>query len=132
LCRELDPDDVPGEVLFNRVMEMENRDLTPDGVRAEAAGVSYYGSLTEDELNRCLRPVTQAVREGPAALAAAMAADAKLRARFLYMLALPTDWPAKLLPSVCAAMPPEEAQRLLRQVLLADPRGSLTKRVAMA
>ena len=123
---------MPGEVLFNRVMEMENRDLTPDGVRAEAAGVSYYGSLTEDELNRCLRPVTQAVREGPAALAAAMAADAKLRARFLYMLALPTDWPAKLLPSVCAAMPPEEAQRLLRQVLLADPRGSLTKRVAMA
>ena len=61
-----------------------------------------------------------------------MAADAKLRARFLYMLALPTDWPAKLLPSVCAAMPPEDAQRLLRQVLLADPRGSLTKRVAMA
>ena len=44
----------------------------------------------------------------------------------------PTDWPAKLLPSVCAAMPPEDAQRLLRQVLLADPRGSLTKRVAMA
>ena len=29
-------------------------------------------------------------------------------------------------------MPPEEAQRLLRQVLLADPRGSLAKRVAMA
>ena len=88
--------------------------------------------MNEEELNRCLKPVTQAVREGPDALAAAMAADAKLRARFLYMLALPTDWPAKLLPSVCAAMPPEEAQRLLRQVLLADPRTSLTKRVAMA
>lgn len=132
LCRELDPDDVPGEVLFNRVMDMETRALTPEQVRAEAASVSYYGSLNEEELNRCLKPVTQAVREGPGALAAAMAADAKLRARFLYMLALPTDWPAKLLPSVCAAMPPEDAQRLLRQVLLADPRGSLTKRVAMA
>ena len=132
LCRELDPDDVPGEVLFNRVMDMETRALTPDQVRAEAASVSYYGSLNEEELNRCLKPVTQAVREGPGALAAAMAVDAKLRARFLYMLALPTDWPAKLLPSVCAAMPPEDAQRLLRQVLLADPRGSLTKRVAMA
>ena len=132
LCRELDPDDVPGEVLFNRVMDMETRELTPDQVRAEAASVSYYGSLNEEELNRCLKPVTQAVREGPGALAAAMAADAELRARFLYMLALPTDWPAKLLPSVCAAMPPEDAQRLLRQVLLADPRGSLTKRVAMA
>lgn len=121
LCRELDPDDVPGEVLFNRVMDMETRALTPEQVRAEAASVSYYGSLNEEELNRCLKPVTQAVREGPGALAAAMAADAKLRARFLYMLALPTDWPAKLLPSVCAAMPPEDAQRLLRQVLLADP-----------
>lgn len=41
LCRELDPDDVPGEVLFNRVMDMETRALTPDQVRAEAASVSY-------------------------------------------------------------------------------------------
>lgn len=68
LCRELDPDDVPGEVLFNRVMDMETRALTPDQVRAEAASVSYYGSLNEEELNRCLKPVTQAVREGPGAL----------------------------------------------------------------
>lgn len=65
LCRELDPDDVPGEVLFNRVMDMETRALTPEQVRAEAASVSYYGSLNEEELNRCLKPVTQAVREGP-------------------------------------------------------------------
>ena len=132
LCRELDPDDVPGEVLFNRVMDMEARVLTPRQVKAEAAGISYYGSLNESELDQCLRPVTQAVSEGAEALAAALTEDAKLRARFLYMLSLPAEWPAHLLPSVCAAMPPREAQRLLREVLLTDSRGSLVKRVAMA
>lgn len=132
LCRELDPDDVPGEVLFNRVMDMEARDLTPRQVKAEAAGISYYGSLNESELDQCLRPVTQAVSEGAEALAAALTEDAKLRARFLYMLSLPAEWPAHLLPSVCAAMPLREAQRLLREVLLTDSRGSLVKRVAMA
>lgn len=123
LCRELDPDDVPGEVLFNRVMDMETRALTPDQVRAEAASVSYYGSLNEEELNRCLKPVTQAVREGPGALAAAMAADAEAAGAFpLYA------GPAYGLAGKAASLRvrgharPEDAQRLLRQVLLADPR----------
>ena len=132
LCRELDPDDVPGEVLFNRVMDMETRALTPEQVRAEAASVSYYGSLNEEELNRCLKPVTQAVRGRPRSAGRRHGCGCEAAGAFPLYAGPAYGLAAKLLPSVCAAMPPEDAQRLLRQVLLADPRGSLTKRVAMA
>ncbi|MCI6378052.1 MAG: hypothetical protein MR842_09895 [Clostridiales bacterium] len=130
LCRELDPDDVPGEVLFNRMLALEG--MSGKALMREAAQLSYYGAMSPRELEDCLAPVKRLLHEGPQALAQAMLADGKLWARMLYLFTLPVEWAGGLLPALCAAMPDAQAQRFLRETLLTGPADSQVKRVAAA
>ncbi len=130
LCRELDPDDVPGEVLFQRMQALEG--LTGKALEREAEQISYYGVMSPRELEDCLAPVKNLLSEGPQALARAMLADGKLWARMLYLFTLPAEWASGLLPALCTAMPGAQAQRFLRETLLTGPADSQVKRVAAA
>lgn len=132
LCRELDPDDMFGEVLFNRIMALKESAPAKEDVVREARRMAYYGVLLSGELELYFGPIMEALGRGVEALAALIETDDKLRGRFLYMLRLLPDRPALLLPAVCGAMRPEAAQRLLREVLLLDCSGALGKRLAMA
>lgn len=131
LCREIDPDDVPSEFLFARVMDFQQQALSPEALRKAARSVSFYGSCTEQELNACMQPFWKATQEGPQQLAEAIRQDERLRRRLLFVQTLPVDWPLMLLDGVCRHLPPEECEALLREVLIQHPTESAAKRYAM-
>ncbi len=131
LCREIDPDDVPSDLLFMRVMGWEEQNLSPDEVRRAARGVSFYGSCTGAELDACARPFIDALQSSASALGSAIAEDDRLRRRLLFLLTLPLDWPVTILQIVCSQLPDDQRETLLREVLLQHPAESAAKRYAM-
>ena len=131
LCREIDPDDVPSETLFARVMDFQQQALSPAKVRKAARNVSFYGSCSTAELSACAAPFWEIVQEGPQAMADAIRQDDRLRRRLLFLLTLPLQWPATLLGTVCSHLPADECEALLREVLMQHPADSPAKRCAM-
>jgi len=132
LCREVDPDDIPSEALFARVMEWEQQSITREALRKAAQTVSFYGSCSEAELAVYARPIWEAMGDRPQMLADALLADERLRRRLLFLLTMPIKWPALLLNAVCDHMPPNDCEPLLREVLMQHPSESPAKRCAMA
>ncbi len=132
LCREIDPDDVPSENLFARVMDFQQQGLNPEEVCRAARDVSFYGSCTEAELAACAQPFWESVREGPQTLSDAVRQDERLRRRLLFLLTLPLQWPVTLLGAVCSQLPRDECEALLREVLMQHPADSPAKRYAMS
>ena len=132
LCREIDPDDIPSEALFARVMEWQKQGISPEELRKAAQSVSFFGSCSEMELAMYAQPLWQAVKQGPQALADAIRQDERLRRRMLFLLTLPLEWPVVLLNAVCACLPADETEALLREVLLQHPADSPAKRSAMS
>ena len=132
LCREIDPDDVPSETLFARVMELQQQNPSPEEVRRVAKDVSFYGSCTTVELSDCAHPFWESVQEGPEAMAGAILQDDRLRRRLLFLLTLPLQWPVTLLGAVCSHLPADECEALLREVLMQHPADSPAKRYAMS
>ncbi len=131
LCREIDPDDVPSEFLFARVMDWQQQGISPPRLRKIARNVSFYGSCTQEELSAAVQPFWQISEEGPKALAEAIRQDDRLRRRLLFMQTLPVEWPLMLLDGVCRHLPPEESEALLREALMQHPADSAAKRYAM-
>lgn len=131
LCREIDPDDIPSEALFARVMDWEQQDISPDALRHAAKSVSFLGVCTEQELAACMQPFWEAAEEGPQGLAEAIRQDDRLRRRLLFVQTLPVEWPLMLLDGVCRHLPENESEALLREVLMQHPADSAAKRYAM-
>jgi len=118
------------DALLTRMTAMQG--LDPREIRRQAREISWYGSVTPQELQACAAPVTEMLGEGPQALADAVCTDHRLRQRFLQLMALPLDWPGTLLAGAAMAMPPQERACLMREVLLQHPSPSAAKRVAVA
>ena len=125
LCREIDPDDVPSETLFGRVMAWQERSIAPKQLRREAKGVSFSGSCTDEELSAFAAPFLTALQAEPFTL------DQSLRRRLLFLLTLPVTWPVSLLQLVCERLSPPEQEALLREVLMQHPAERPAKRFAM-
>lgn len=130
LCREIDPDDIPGEVVFNRMRAME--DGGPEQVKKEARGFSYCGMCTMEDIQRIVEPLFEAMGDSPQALGRAIAEDENLYRRFLFFLTLETDWAAGLLDAASRSMPEDRRERLLREVLVMQPEARMVKRAAVA
>jgi len=131
LCREIDPDDVPSETLFARVMVWEQQGVTPQALCKAAQNVSFYGACTFEEMNAYAQPFWEAAEEGPQGLADAILQDDRLRRRLLFIQTLPVEWPLMLLDGVCRHLPQTEREALLREVLMQHPAESAAKRYAM-
>lgn len=127
LCREIDPDDVSGELLFSRVMAMQESGLTPAQVRRAGWQASWYGACSPQELSAVVAPIMAALSDGPAQLAQGVCDDRRLRLHFLHLLSMPLDWPARLLAAVGESLPQDECERLMREVLLQHPGPSAAK-----
>lgn len=132
LCREIDPDDVPSETLFARVMDWQQQGISPEALREAAKSVSFFGACTSAELSAYAQPFWEIVQQGPQAMADAICEDDRLRRRLLFLLTLPLDWPVTLLGAVCACLPADRREALLREVLLQQPSDSAAKRYAMS
>lgn len=132
LCREIDPDDVPSELLFARVMDWEQQGLSPEALRKAAREVSFYGSCTAQEMSAFIQPFWQITEEGPQGLAEAIRQDDRLRRRLLFVQTLLAEWPVMLLNGVCRHLPADEREALLREVLMQHPADSPAKRYAMS
>lgn len=132
LCREIDPDDVQGEVLFSRLQELSQASPTPAQVRAVGRSTGYYGTLTTLEQALCAQPVLDAAQASPDELARLLSQDDHLRRRFLFLLSLPMEWPAAMLSILPLFMDAENAIPLLRETLLQHPQMTRAKHVAMA
>lgn len=132
LCREIDPDDIPSERLFQQVMDWQQQGITPDALRKAARDVSFFGSCTASELADYARPFWEVAERGPAAMAEAISGDDRLRRRLLFLLTLPVEWPVMLLGAACTCLPGDKREALLREVLLQHPADSPAKRYAMS
>lgn len=132
LCREIDPADVEGELLFARLTELAESDPTPAQVKKAARGFGWYGVLTQQELTDCIAPIDPIIHEGPQAFAQALLENDGLRRRFLLLLTLQAEWPAVLLASLTSVMPAEPLITLCREVLLQHPASTPGKRCAAA
>ena len=131
-CREIDPDDVPGEGLFALVRSMQEQNVPPQTVKLAAQQVSWYGIFSQTELNAVVAPIVEAVEAGPEALASQLCTDLRLRRHFLQLLALPLEWPARLLYAVGEALPKPECEALMREILLQHPSPSAAKLCAVS
>jgi len=131
-CREIDPDDVPSEGLFALVRGMQDQALSPERVKEAAKAASWYGIFSQAELNRMVAPIMEAVEAGPEAFAAQLCSDLRLRRHFLQLLALPMEWPARLLHAAGEALPKPECEALMREVLLQHPSPSAAKLCAVS
>ncbi len=131
LCREIDPDDVPSEFLFARVMDWQQQNISPRKLRRAARSVSFYGSCTQEEMSAYMQPFWDISEAGPKGLAEAIMQDDRLRRRLLFMQTLPVEWPLMLLDGVCRHLPPPEREALLREVLMQHPADGAAKRYAM-
>ena len=132
LCREIDPDDVQGEILFQQVMKLEEASPTPAQVRRFAKELGYYGVLSRVGLAASAEPLWPVIHEGPEAMANAMLADERLRSRFLFLLTLPLDWPPMVLAAMLPHMPEEKMIALCREILLQHPAPTTGKQYAAA
>lgn len=130
LAREIDPDDVPGEVFFTRLTSLADSNPAPSEVRRAAPGFSYYGAMSQAELSDSLAPLLGLLTDDARELANALSQDDHLRRRFLYAQTLPMDWPAALLSAVAPHLSREVLETILREVLLQSPRQTLSKRFA--
>lgn len=129
LCREIDPDDIPGEVVFNRMREIDDDD--PESVREEARGFGFYGLQTRVDIERIIGPVLTAMGNEPEALGGILSRDENLRQRFLYFLTLDVEWAGGMLELVSGGMPEDKRERLLREILVTTPENRDLKRMAM-
>ena len=131
-CREIDPDDVPSEGLFSLVRSMQEQALSPQQVRDAAKQVSWYGIFSQAELNAVAAPIMEAIEDGPEAFFSRLCVDLRLRRHFLQLLALPMEWPARLLYAAGEALPADECEALMREVLLQHPSPSAAKLCAVS
>lgn len=132
LCREIDPGDVEGEILFNRLTALAQSSPTPAQVRKAARSFGWHGMLTQSELTDCISPIDPLIHQGPQAFAQALLEDVGLRRRFLLLLTLQAEWPSVLLASLVPVMPAEHLIPLCREVLLQHPSSTPAKRCAAA
>lgn len=130
LCREIDPDDPPAEMLFQRVMQWEDQQASPAEVRKAARTLSYYGSCSSADLADLTAPLWPLVQNGLEPLADAVQAEEHIRRRLLFLLTLPLEWPALLLSQLSPLLPPAEREALLREVLMQHPGDLPGKRIA--
>ena len=131
-CREIDPDDVASELLFGSVRAMQEQAFSAESVKAAAKELSWYGIFSSAELNRMVAPIMEAVEAGPEAFAGQLCSDLRLRRRFLLLLTLPMEWPARLLYAVSETLPRDECEVLMREVLLQHPSPSAAKLCAVS
>lgn len=122
LCREMDPDDVPGQFLFQLVEQLTHDQLTdPEQVSARSRLVSYYGVPCPELLNFFIQPLLEAAARSPQELASLLCTQPDMRRLYLFALSAGHDRAEALLPSLCSALPPREAEALLREILLQTP-----------
>lgn len=121
LCREIDPDDAPAELLFQRVIRLENIQASPAQVQKAARSFSYYGACSPSDLADLCLPIWPLVEDGLQPLADALGQDDHIRRRFLFLLTLPLEWPALLLSQTAPLLPPKARETLLREVLVLHP-----------
>lgn len=130
LAREIDPDDVPGEVFFTRLQQLAELEPSEEDVRRAAGSFSYYGALSQAELTASVEPLLGLMNGDPAQMAEKIVTDDYLYRRFLYAQTLPMDWPAALLTAVIPHLERSQQENILREVLLQSPKQSLAKRCA--
>lgn len=127
-AREIDPDDMAGEVFFTRLTQLAETAPSADEVRRAAKDFSYYSTLTYEELSACTAPLIAC--ETDEKLAEALTEDEHLYRRFLYVLSLNMDWAAALLYGAAPHLPKETLALLLRRVLVQSPQSTLAKQYA--
>ena len=132
LCQELDPDDVPGQFLFQLVEQLcYDRITDPEKVSVRSRLVSYYDVPNPELLTFFMQPLMEAADNGPQELAQLLCRESSMRRLYLFALSAGDDRAEEWLPGLCSALPPGEAEALLREILLLTPESLPVKRKAL-
>ncbi len=127
ICREIDPDDIVGEVAFNRMRDIDD----PEIARKASSLFTFYGLHTADDIVQIVRPVLTTMGNDPEGLGRVIEQDENMRQRFLFFLTMDVDWAGGMLELVSEGMGKEKRERLLREILVMTPTKRDLKKLAM-
>lgn len=131
-CRDLDPADVPSRCAWRTLEQWRDLELTPAQVAAAAGPLPFYPRLSPAQSNDCLAQLAQALGEGAEAFCDRLTEDENLYNLLLYELGDPEHQLGRLIPVLAEHLPPETAERLLREVLVQPAPDEGVKRYAAA
>lgn len=118
LAREIDPDDVSGEILFSRVMEMQEQSLSKRQIQQAGREITWYGSPDGSHLEPAAQVLMREMDDGDDRFAQLLIQDGRLRAYLKYLLSMPLSWPAGMLDTVAQHLSREDCEALMREILL--------------
>ncbi len=130
-CRELDPADVPAQCLSQRAERMAADALSAQAIASEARRLPYYPALCAEDRRARLQSLAEPLGQGLEAFCQRLTEDESLYETFLYMLGEPDLHMGPLLSIVADALPKEQAERMLRDVMVRPMREDETKFYAM-
>jgi len=134
-CRDLDPEDVTVQFVFQTVGEWTEQGLLTKEQRKKAEELPFYPYLSPTGEERLLETIAKKLCDGLPSFVDALQKDGLFYRQFLYTLSLASEGLGKLLPPITMMMAEHcshEAERLLRDVLLQNAQDADVKRHALS
>ena len=131
-CRALDPSDVPSRSTERMISDWQELDMNGEQVRRAARVLPYYPELSPVERQRRLSQIADPLQLGLDVFCQQLCEDGDLYDTFLYALELPGSNMGRLLALVAGALPPEFAEKMLREILVRNAPEDEIKRYAAA
>ena len=134
-CRDLDPEDVTALFMAQAVTGWVETGMSREEQCKQARQLPFYPLLPPEAEHRLLETLAHALSEGLPAFVNALQTDGLLYRQYLYALASPIGNVGRSLFPVAMALAKnasDQAERLLRDVLLQNPQGEDGKRLALS
>ncbi|MEA5013961.1 MAG: tetratricopeptide repeat protein [Candidatus Limiplasma sp.] len=134
-CRDLDPEDVTALFMTQTVAGWTEKGMSREEQSLQARRLPFYPLLPPAAEQRLLETLAQSLGEGLPAFVEALQKDGLLYRQYLYALASPVSSLGRSLFPVGMALAksaPDQAERLLRDVLLQSAPEEDVKRLALS
>jgi len=134
-CRDLDPEDVTVQFVFQTAGEWTEQGLLAEDQRKKAEELPFYPFLPPIGEEQLLETIAKKLCDGLPSFVDALQKDGLFYRQFLYTLSLASEGLGKLLSPITLMMAEhcsQEAERLLRDVLLQNTQDADVKRHALS
>lgn len=134
-CRDLDPQDLTVQSVFETAMSWSEQALPKGEVSKNAEEISFYPFLSPEAMDRMLLSLGLEFGSGVEGVASRLHTDEAFYRQFLQILSISGDTLARLLYPIASVLEkdsPSTAERLLRDVLVQSAPSEDAKRYALS